>query len=52
MHNKPVALVTDLNNFEGTGTVQQVARHSASLALLDESGHIGTFSNERRQLPW
>ncbi|MFJ7746884.1 hypothetical protein [Peribacillus sp. NPDC097295] len=38
---------TDLNNFEGTGTVQQAARHPVSLVLLDESGSTGTVSNER-----
>lgn len=48
----PGFTATDLNNFEGTGTVQQAARHPVSLALLDENGPTGTFSNERRQLPW
>ncbi|WP_246277210.1 hypothetical protein [Neobacillus endophyticus] len=48
----PGFTATDLNNLEGTGTVQQAARHPVSLALLDGSGHIGMFSNERRQLPW
>ncbi|WP_313898429.1 SDR family NAD(P)-dependent oxidoreductase [Lederbergia sp. NSJ-179] len=48
----PGFTATDLNIFEGTGTVQQAARHPVSLALLDESGPTGTFSNERRQLPW
>ncbi|ASS64942.1 MULTISPECIES: SDR family oxidoreductase [unclassified Paenibacillus] len=48
----PGFTATDLNNFEGTGTVQQAARHPVHLALLDENGPTGTFSNERRQLPW
>jgi NAD(P)-dependent dehydrogenase (short-subunit alcohol dehydrogenase family) len=43
---------TNLNNFEGTGTVQQAARHPVRLALLGEEGPTGTFSNVRRQLPW
>ncbi|MED5016338.1 SDR family oxidoreductase [Paenibacillus chibensis] len=43
---------TDLNNFEGTGTVEQAARQPVRLALLGENGPTGTFSNESRQLPW
>lgn len=48
----PGFTATDLNNFEGTGTVVQAARHPVRLGLLDEDGPTGTFSNERRQLPW
>lgn len=48
----PGFTATDLNNFEGTGTVEQAARHPVRLALLDGDGPTGTFSNERRQLPW
>lgn len=48
----PGFTATNLNNFEGTGTVQDAARHPVSLALLGESGPTGTFSNESRQLPW
>lgn len=48
----PGFTATHLNNFEGTGTVEQAARHPVRLALLDEDGPTGTFSNESRQLPW
>jgi NAD(P)-dependent dehydrogenase (short-subunit alcohol dehydrogenase family) len=48
----PGFTATDLNNFEGTRTVQQAARHPVRLALLDENGPTGTFSNEKRPLPW
>jgi NAD(P)-dependent dehydrogenase (short-subunit alcohol dehydrogenase family) len=48
----PGFTATDLNNFEGTGTVEQAARHPVRLAMLGEDGPTGTFSNERRQLPW
>ncbi|WP_413379311.1 SDR family oxidoreductase [Paenibacillus taichungensis] len=48
----PGFIATDLNNFEGTGTVQQAARHPVRLAMLGEDGPTGTFSNEKRQLPW
>lgn len=48
----PGFTATDLNKFEGTGTVQQAAGHPVKLALLDENVPTGTFSNERRQLPW
>jgi NAD(P)-dependent dehydrogenase (short-subunit alcohol dehydrogenase family) len=43
---------TDLNNFEGTRTVQQGAREPVRLALLDANGPTGTFSNEDGRLPW
>ncbi|HBU82397.1 MAG TPA: SDR family NAD(P)-dependent oxidoreductase [Paenibacillus sp.] len=48
----PGFTATDLNNFEGTGTVQQAACHPVRLALIGENGPTGTFSNERRELPW
>ena len=43
---------TDLNNFEGTRTVEQAAREPVRLALVDASGPTGTFSNEDGRLPW
>jgi len=43
---------TDLNNFQGTRTVQQAAREPVRLALLDANGPTGTFSNEDGTLPW
>jgi NAD(P)-dependent dehydrogenase (short-subunit alcohol dehydrogenase family) len=48
----PGFTATDLINFEGTGTVQQAARHPVRLALIGEDGPTGTFSSERRELPW
>jgi NAD(P)-dependent dehydrogenase (short-subunit alcohol dehydrogenase family) len=43
---------TDLNNFQGTRTVQQAAREPVRLALLDANGPRGAFSNEDGPLPW
>lgn len=43
---------TDLNNFAGTRTVQEAAREPVRLALLDENGPTGTFSDEDGPLPW
>src|SRR5215469_6984207 len=43
---------TDLNNFQGTRTVEQAAREPVRLALLDADGPTGTFSNENGPLPW
>ena len=43
---------TDLNNFQGTRSVQQAARELVRLALLDANGPTGTFSNEDGPLPW
>jgi NAD(P)-dependent dehydrogenase (short-subunit alcohol dehydrogenase family) len=48
----PGFTATDLNNFQGTRTVQQAAREPVRLALLDENGPSGTFSNEDGPLPW
>jgi len=46
----PGFTATDLNNFQGTRTVQQAAREP--LALLDANGPTGSFSNEDGPLPW
>jgi NAD(P)-dependent dehydrogenase (short-subunit alcohol dehydrogenase family) len=48
----PGYTATDLNNFQGTRTVQQAAREAVRLALLDANGPTGTFSNEVGPLPW
>jgi hypothetical protein len=48
----PGFTATDLNNFQGTRTVEQGAREAVRLALLDASGPTGTFSNEDGPVPW
>ena len=48
----PGFTATDLNNFQGTRTVQEAAREPVRLALLDGNGPTGTFSNEDGPLPW
>lgn len=48
----PGFTATDLNNFQGTRTVQQAAREPVRLALLDANGPTGTFSNENGLIPW
>jgi NAD(P)-dependent dehydrogenase (short-subunit alcohol dehydrogenase family) len=48
----PGFTATDLNNFEGTRTVEQAAREPVRLALLDASGPTGTFSDENGPVPW
>ncbi len=48
----PGFTATDLNNFQGTRTVQQAAREPVRLALLDANGPTGTFSNEDGPLRW
>jgi NAD(P)-dependent dehydrogenase (short-subunit alcohol dehydrogenase family) len=48
----PGFTATDLNNFEGTRTVQQAAREPVRLALLDSSGPTGTCSSDEGQVPW
>ena len=48
----PGHTATDLNRFSGQRTVQQAAREPVRLALLDDDGPTGTFSNEEGPLPW
>jgi NAD(P)-dependent dehydrogenase (short-subunit alcohol dehydrogenase family) len=48
----PGYTATDLNSFQGTRSVQQAAREPVRLALLDENGRTGAFSNEDGPLPW
>ena len=48
----PGFTATDLNNFQGTRTVQEGAREPVRLALLDANGPTGSFSNEDGRLPW
>lgn len=43
---------TDLNNFEGTQTVEQAARQPVHLALLGPDGPTGTFSTTSGVMPW
>jgi NAD(P)-dependent dehydrogenase (short-subunit alcohol dehydrogenase family) len=48
----PGFTATDINKFTGTRTVQEAAREPVRLALLDEDGPTGTFSNEDGPIPW
>ncbi len=48
----PGFIATDLNNFRGTGAVEQGAREPVRLALLDANGPTGTFSSADGPLPW
>lgn len=48
----PGFTATDLNNNQGTGTVEEAAREPVRLALLDPDGPTGTFSNTNGLVPW
>jgi NAD(P)-dependent dehydrogenase (short-subunit alcohol dehydrogenase family) len=48
----PGFTATDLNNFEGTRTVEQGAREAVRLALLDADGPTGTLSDDNGRVPW
>ncbi|HEX4534165.1 MAG TPA: SDR family NAD(P)-dependent oxidoreductase [Rhizomicrobium sp.] len=43
---------TNLNNFQGTKTVEEGAREPVRLALLGPDGPTGTYSNDEGPLPW
>jgi NAD(P)-dependent dehydrogenase (short-subunit alcohol dehydrogenase family) len=43
---------TDLNNNQGTGTVEEAAREPVRLALVGADGPTGTFSNTNGSVPW
>ena len=48
----PGFTATDLNNFQGTRTVEEAAREPVQLALLGPDGPTGTFSDENGPVPW
>jgi NAD(P)-dependent dehydrogenase (short-subunit alcohol dehydrogenase family) len=48
----PGFTATDLNNFQGTRTVEQAAREPVRLALIGADGPTGTFSDENGPIPW
>jgi NAD(P)-dependent dehydrogenase (short-subunit alcohol dehydrogenase family) len=43
---------TNLNNYEGTGSVEDGAKEPVRLALLGPNGPTGTFSNSEGPIPW
>lgn len=48
----PGHTATALNNFSGARTVEQGARQAVRLALLDENGPTGSFSDENGPVAW
>ncbi len=48
----PGYTATDLNNFQGTRTVEEGAREPVRLALLGPDGPTGTYSEEQGPLSW
>jgi NAD(P)-dependent dehydrogenase (short-subunit alcohol dehydrogenase family) len=48
----PGFIKTNLNNFEGTGTVQEGALEPVRLALLGPDGPTGTFTRTGGMIPW
>jgi NAD(P)-dependent dehydrogenase (short-subunit alcohol dehydrogenase family) len=43
---------TNLNNYEGTETVEEGAREAVRVALLGAEGPTGTFSGASGPIPW
>jgi NAD(P)-dependent dehydrogenase (short-subunit alcohol dehydrogenase family) len=48
----PGFVATDLNAFAGTRTVEQGARAAVRMALVDDDGPTGTFTDESGTVPW
>jgi len=48
----PGFTATDMNNFQGTRTVEQAAREPVRLALLESNGPTGTYSSDEGAVPW
>jgi NAD(P)-dependent dehydrogenase (short-subunit alcohol dehydrogenase family) len=48
----PGYTATDLNQFNGTRTVEQGAKEAVRLALIGEDGPTGSFSNDDGPVPW
>lgn len=48
----PGFIKTNLNGFQGTGTLEEGAREPVRLALLGSDGPTGTFSRTGALIPW
>ncbi len=48
----PGYTATDLNNFQGTRTVEEGAREPVRLALLGPDGPTGSYSNDEGPVAW
>lgn len=48
----PGFVATDLNNYRGTRSAEEGARHVVRMALLGPDGPSGTFSNDEGSVPW
>lgn len=48
----PGHTATALNNFSGARSVEQASRRAVELALLDENGPTGTFTDENGVVEW
>lgn len=48
----PGFTATDLNNFQGTQTVEEGAREPVRVALLGAEGPTGTFTSHEGPMPW
>jgi NAD(P)-dependent dehydrogenase (short-subunit alcohol dehydrogenase family) len=48
----PGFIKTNLNNYAGTGTVEEGAREPGRLALLGADGSTGTFSGASGPISW
>jgi NAD(P)-dependent dehydrogenase (short-subunit alcohol dehydrogenase family) len=48
----PGMTATDINNFQGTRSVEDAAREPVRLALTGANAPTGTFSDEDGPIPW
>lgn len=49
----PGFIKTNLNNYQGTGTVEEGAHEPVRLALLGPDGPTGTYTSwENQSVPW
>ena len=48
----PGSTRTNLNNYEGTDSVEEGAREAVRVALLGAEGPTGTFSGASGPIPW
>lgn len=48
----PGYTATDLNQFKGTGTVDQAAKVIVKYATIDDDGPTGEFFNNDEEVPW
>lgn len=52
LREAPAGRIVNVSSTLGSCSVEQAAREPVRLALLDDRGPTGTFSNDAGPIPW